>query len=180
MGNTHEALAKSETERRDFIVIVGEVVTGTSTVLNTVLGRLDARTQVGYLFDTKVDFITLLNGALVKMGASGSEKFPPQLEAAINRLEHFTFRELKAGRNMVMIVADAQKLDTVCLESLKLLSNLETPKSKLIQISISDQPEPGWKLQDPQLQQLSQQISLGRQISPLDEPGRYVNRQHLL
>jgi len=180
MSNTHETLANSETERRAIIVMVCEVVIGKRTLLNTVLGWLNAQTRVAYLFDTEVDFDTLLSGALVDLGASRAEEFLPQWEEEINRLEQFAFGGLNAGKNMVMIVSEAQKLDTECLEALRLMSKLETLKFKLIQISISDQPEQGQKLPDPQLTQPAPRISPGRKISPLDETGSYAYTQHRL
>jgi general secretion pathway protein A len=166
-------------ERRGFIVLVGEVGTGKTTLLNTVLGQLDEQTQVAYLFNTKLDFDTLLNGALVDLGVSGADEFLNPWEA-INRLNDFAVSELREGRNVVLIVDEAQNLDPGSMESFRLLSNLETRKYKLIQIILSGQPELDQKLRDPSLRQLAQRISMRRTIAPLNEADTYAYIRHRL
>jgi type II secretory pathway predicted ATPase ExeA/nucleoid-associated protein YgaU len=166
-------------ERRGFIVMVGEVGTGKTTLLNALLDRLDDQTGVAYIFNTRVDFDTLLNGALVDLGISDAHEFFSSWDA-INRLNRFAIEALRAGRNVVLIVDEAQNLERGCMESLRLLSNLETRKHKLIQIVLSGQPELNIKLQDPQLRQLTQRISLRRYITHMGEEDTYAYIQHRL
>jgi general secretion pathway protein A len=166
-------------ERRGFITIVGEVGTGKTTLLNAVLDRLDEKTKVAFIFNTDVTFEHMLVMALVEFGVARPEENLPKVEA-LGRLNDFAIRQLAKGVNVVLIVDEAQNLDDRCLESLRLLSNLETRKHKLVQIILSGQPELDFKLSRPELRQLAQRISLKRYITPLSEKETYEYIQHRL
>lgn len=166
-------------ERRGFIVMVGEVGTGKTTLLNTVLDQLDEKTKVAYIFNTDQDFEAILSHALVDLGLMDPGENLSKQEA-VDRLNRFAIEELRIGRNVALIVDEAQNLDHGCLESLRLLSNLETRKHKLIQIVLSGQPELDSNLNDPRLRQLSQRISLRRFINPLNEKETYEYIGHRL
>jgi general secretion pathway protein A len=166
-------------ERRGFITIVGEVGTGKTTLLNAVLDRLDEKTKVAFIFNTDVTFEHMLVMALVEFGVARPEENLPKVEA-LGRLNDFAIRQLAKGVNVVLIVDEAQNLDDRCLESLRLLSNLETRKHKLVQIILSGQPELDFKLGRPELRQLAQRISLKRYITPLSEKETYAYIQHRL
>ena len=166
-------------ERRGFITIVGEVGTGKTTLLNAVLDRLDEKTKVAYIFNTDVTFDQMLTMALVDLGLARSDETPSKVEA-VHRLNDFAIRQLAGGGNVVLIVDEAQNLDRRSMEGLRLLSNLETRKHKLIQIVLSGQPELDAKLSRPELRQLAQRISLRRYITPLREKETYDYIQHRL
>ncbi|MCK4814723.1 AAA family ATPase, partial [bacterium] len=166
-------------ERRGFITVVGEVGTGKTTLLNAVLDRLDEQTNVAYIFNTDVTFEQLLSNILVDLGLSKAETTLYR-EQALERLNRFAIGQLAKGYNIALIVDEAQNLDYRTLESLRLLSNLETRKLKLIQIILSGQPELDSKLNDPRLRQLAQRISLKRYIVPLNEKETYEYIQHRL
>ncbi len=155
-------------ERRGFIALVGEVGTGKTTLINAALERLDQHTKVAHLFNTDVTFEQLLVMALVELGAAkpGETLTKPE---SLYRLNDLAIQELAKGGNVLLIVDEAQNLDRDALESLRLLSNLETRKHKLIQIVLSGQPELEAKLNDPSLRQLAQRISIKRVIAPLSE-----------
>ena len=99
---------------------------------------------------------------------------------AIQRLNRFAIDQLKKGGNVVLIVDEAQNLDNSVMENLRLLSNLETRRHKLIQIVLSGQPELDIKLNRHELRQFAQRISLRRYVSPLDEKDTYAYLQHRL
>jgi general secretion pathway protein A len=166
-------------ERRGFIAIVGEVGTGKTTLLNAVLDRLDEKTKVAYIFNTDVTFEHMLVMALVELGVARPEENLSKVES-LSRLNDFAIRQLARGVNVVLIVDEAQNLDDRFLESLRLLSNLETRKHKLVQIILSGQPELDFKLSRPELRQLAQRISLKRYITPLSEKETYEYIQHRL
>jgi general secretion pathway protein A len=166
-------------ERRGFITIVGEVGTGKTTLLNTVLDRLDENTKVAFIFNTDVTFMQMLLMALVDLGAARSTEKLSKVEA-LTRLNNFTIQQLAKGINVVLIVDEAQNLDLRTMESMRLLSNLETRKHKLVQIILSGQPELDIKLSQPELRQLAQRISLKRYITPLTEKETYDYIQHRL
>ena len=148
--------------RRGFITIVGEVGTGKTTLLNTVLDQLDEKTKVAYIFNTDVTFEQMLTMALVDLGLARSNETLSKVEA-IQRLNDFTIQQLASGGNVIFIVDEAQNLDGRSMENLRLLSNLETPKHKLIQIILSGQPELDAKLvAENVVAQLERRISHGR------------------
>ena len=166
-------------ERRGFIVIVGEVGTGKTTLLNTVMDRLDERTKVAYIFNSNVTAEQLITNILVELRLARTDGTPYKGQA-IDRLNHFAIEQLGKGGNVALIVDEAQNLGHRTMENLRLLSNLETHKLKLIQIILSGQPELDAKLNDPELRQLAQRISLKRYITPLSEAETYEYIQHRL
>jgi general secretion pathway protein A len=159
-------------ERRGFIVLVGEVGTGKTTLINAALDSLDQNTKVAHLFNTDVAFEQLLLMALVDLGAAKPGEALTKPESLL-RLNDFATQQLAKGGNVLLIVDEAQNLDREALESLRLLSNLETRKHKLIQILLAGQPELDAKLDDSSLRQLSQRISIRRRIVPLNEKEVY-------
>jgi len=166
-------------ERRGFITIVGEVGTGKTTLLNTVLGQLDGKTYVASIFNTDVTFDEMLTWILVDLGLAKSEETVTKVQALF-RLREFAIRQLSTGGNVVILVDEAQHLDRSVMENLRLLSNLETRKHKLIQIVLAGQPELDVKLSQPELRQLAQRINLRRYITPLGEKEAYEYIQHRL
>ncbi len=166
-------------ERRGFITIVGEVGTGKTMLLNTVLGRLDEKTRVANIFHSDTTFDQMLTMTLVDLELTKPEERLHKTEALL-RLREFAIQQLSRGGNVVLLVDEAQNFDCSELESLRLLSNLESRKYKLIQIVLSGQPELDVKLSQPELRQLTQRISLKRYIMPLSEEETYEYIRHRL
>jgi general secretion pathway protein A len=165
--------------RRGIIAVIGEVGTGKTTLLNTALEWLSAKTKVAYVINFDVDFDDLLNMALVNLGLTTADQTLTKIEA-LRRLKDFAFRQLADSGNVALIVDEAQNLDPKAMENLRLLSNLETPKHKLVQIVLSGQPELQAKLARPELRQLTERISIRRHIDPLKEKETYAYIQHRL
>jgi general secretion pathway protein A len=159
--------------------MVGEVGTGKTTLLKTLHERLDENTKVANIFNTGVTFKQILNMALVDLRLVGPEETLPKLEA-IHRLNDFAIEQLFRGANVALVVDEAQNLDRQSMENLRLLSNLETRKRKLIQIVLSGQPELDDKLNQRELRQLAQRISLKRYLTPLSEKETTEYIQHRL
>src|SRR3970040_771282 len=155
-------------ERRGFIAIVGEVGTGKTTLLNSVLRQIEKEVElrVGVIFNTDLDFNSMLAMALVdlKIAKPGERLSKANL---LHRLNEVAIRQLSRGGNVVLMVDEAQNLDDSGMENLRLLSNLETYRTKLIQIVLSGQPELDIKLSKPGLRQINPRISLKRYIIPL-------------
>lgn len=166
-------------ERRGFITIIGEVGTGKTTLLNAALDRMDEKTRVAFIFNTDVTFNEMLNMALYEWGLTRLNEKLSKVNA-IQRLNHFAIEQMAMGGNVVLIVDEAQNLDNKTLENLRLLSNLETRRYKLVQIVLSGQPELDAKLGRYELRQLAQRISLRRYVLPLDEKDTYAYLQHRL
>lgn len=166
-------------ERRGFITVIGEVGTGKTTLLHATLGQLDDQTRSSFIFNTDIAFEELLQAALVDFGLASAEEDLSRF-ASLERLYRFATDQFAAGKNIVLIIDEAHNLSLPCLENLRLLSNLETTRHKLLQIILSGQPELDEKLRRPEMRQLAQRINLRRYITPLNRSDtcRYI-RHHL-
>jgi general secretion pathway protein A len=161
-------------ERKGFSVITGEVGTGKTTILNALLRQLDPRVQTAFVFNTALgteDFFACL---FEELELEPVEPF--RKSTVLKRLNDYLIERLRAGRQTVLIVDEAQNLVPEVLEEIRMLSNLETPQSKLINIILVGQPELAHKLERPELRQLRQRVELRHVIRPLgpQEAERYV------
>ena len=178
-GESLASLIYGIRERRGFIAIMGEVGTGKTTLINTAIERLDTDTKIACINNTSMTFLQILKMALFDFGVAKPDENLSK-ELAIQRMNDFVIRQLASGGNVVLIVDEGQNLDRQSLENLRLLSNLETAKQKLLQIIISGQPELDATLRTPELRQLAQRISLKRYLMPLDEKETYAYLKHRL
>ena len=165
--------------RRGMIAVIGEVGTGKTTLLNTALGWLSKKTKVAYVINFDVSFDDLLSMAIVKLGLATTEQTLSKIEA-LQRLNEFALKQLSEGGSIALIVDEAQNLNQRAMENLRLLSNMETAKHKLIQIVLSGQPELEKKLARPELRQLTERISIRRYINPLKDKETYEYIQRRL
>lgn len=166
-------------ERRGFIALVGEVGTGKTMMLNALLDRLDHRTKAAFIFNSDLTFRQMLIMAICDLGLAVPEENLSKVEA-IQRLNNFAITEIEKDGYVVIIVDEAQSLSHKTMENLRMLSNLETRKHKLVQIILSGQPELDTKLSKPEWRQLVQRISLKRYSTSLDEEDTYRYIQHRL
>ncbi len=151
-------------EHKGFIVLTGEVGTGKTTLLRTLLTRLDANTAVAFIFNSTLPFDELLEYMLHDFGIAKAGE--TRVERLLT-LNNFLIERRRAGQNTVVIFDEAQNLDAATLERVRLLSNFETTTEKLLQIVLVGQPELGAKLALPELRQLRQRIGLRCMIPPL-------------
>lgn len=150
--------------KKGFIVLTGEVGTGKTTLLHTLLQRLDGNTSVAFIFNSTLPFDGIVEYMLEDFGIAKSATTHAQRLFALNS---FLIERRRAGENAILILDEAQNLDPPTLEQVRLLSNFETPREKLLQILLVGQPELGVRLQLPQLRQLKQRIGLRCSILPL-------------
>ncbi len=160
-------------ERKGFITLIGEAGTGKTTLLNRLLEELDQRTKTVLIFNTNVTFEEILEYVFSEfdLPVSSGKKLH-----MIQRLNAFLLEELRQGGNVALLIDEAQDLDLSVLEDLRLLSNLETAKEKILQIVLSGQPELGEKLSSPALRQLRQRIAVNCRLLPLarEEMSEYI------
>jgi len=160
-------------EHKGFILLTGEVGTGKTTLLRTLLSRLDGNTASAFVFDTTLPFEGLLEYILEDFGVAKPGESHAQKLIALN---NFLIERRRAGQNTVLVLDEAQNLDVRALEQIRLLSNFETHTDKLLQIVLAGQPELLDKLDRPELRQLKQRISLRCRILPLtaDQTRDYI------
>jgi len=159
-----------------FVVITGEIGSGKTTMLQSLLGRLDRNTTVARLVNTMLDPRELLEAIMLDFGIDPTGMSKPVL---LHRLGQFLVQQRQAGRLTLLVIDEAQNLGLPALEEIRMLSNLETEKSKLIQIILIGQPELRDTLALPQLEQLRQRITVSYHLLPLDaeETANYVNHR---
>jgi general secretion pathway protein A len=151
-------------ERKGFILLTGEVGTGKTTLLRTLLGRLDGNTASAFVFDTTLPFEGLLEYILEDFGVAKPGETHVQRLIALN---NFLIERRRAGQNTVLVLDEAQNLDLRALEQIRLLSNFETETEKLLQILLVGQPELQDTLDQPEMRQLKQRIGLRCRLLPL-------------
>ncbi len=150
---------------KGFVMLTGEVGTGKTTLLHALLSQLDSQTRSAFIFNPKLDpldFFRVLFEEL-DVAARGRSKGEYLLQ-----LNEFLIERLTRGEKTLLIVDEAQNLSTEMLEEIRLLSNLETPRSKLIQIMLVGQPELKEMIRKPELRQLRQRIALSHHLRPFD------------
>ncbi|MFC1823076.1 AAA family ATPase [Thermodesulfobacteriota bacterium] len=147
-----------------FVEMTGEVGTGKTTICRAFLDSLDESSEVAYIMNPKLDAIQLLKAINDEFGISSREDNAKDL---IDILNVFLMRIKAKGKKVILLIDEAQNLNTEVLEQLRLLSNLETSTEKLLQIILVGQPELGELLDSHELRQLGQRITLSCHLTPL-------------
>jgi general secretion pathway protein A len=165
------ALVYGIEERQGFVALIGEVGLGKTTILRSYLERVDqSQFKPIYMFNSNISFSDLLKTLCREFGI---EALTEDVADTVNRLHQVLIEEYKQGRNVALIVDEAQHMPIETLEHLRMLSNLETSTQKLIQIVLVGQPEFDAKLNNHALRQLKQRLVIRGTISPLtDEESR--------
>ncbi|MGA6993820.1 MAG: AAA family ATPase, partial [Candidatus Deferrimicrobiaceae bacterium] len=159
-----------------FIVMTGDIGVGKTTVCRSLLGRLSARFTTALVLNPMLTEKELIRGILDDFGAGLANGTKKDCLDALNR---FLLVEAGCDRRPVLIVDEAQNLSPSLLEQVRLLSNLETEKRKLIQIVLIGQKELKEKLSLPSLRQLDQRVTVRAEILPLTrkETTRYIDHR---
>ncbi len=163
-------------QRKGIIVVTGEIGTGKTTLCRTLLNKLDPSIKTAFILNPNFSDVQLLQLIIKDLEIHGEFKNKLALVTALNE---FLLQETSQGHNVVIIIDEAQNLGIRQLEQIRLLSNLETEKEKLLQIILVGQPELYAKLKLPALRQLQQRISVRYHILPLDksELSQYINHR---
>ena len=159
-----------------FIVVTGEIGSGKTMLLQTLLRNLDNQTTVGRIVNTMLEPRELLETIMIDFGLDPTGRSKPLI---LRDLSQFLVDQRMTGRLVLLVIDEAQNLGLGALEELRMLSNLETEKSKLLQIVLVGQPNLRDKLAAPELEQLRQRITVSYHLPPLDadETGRYINHR---
>ena len=160
-------------ERKGFIEITGEVGSGKTVLCRALLEQLDDTVSTALIFNSYLTRSELLEAVshefgLPHEGVAGA--------ALVERLNTYLLSEFSAGRNAVVVIDEAQNLEPTVLEQLRMLSNLETARGKLLQIVLVGQPELRDKLSLPGMRQLDQRIAVRFHINELSraETANYI------
>jgi type II secretory pathway predicted ATPase ExeA len=168
MPRIREALACLQygiSARKGFVVMTGEVGTGKTTLLKTVLTSFSReRISTAFVFNPRLDVLDFLEFVLTDFGIPPKARTKSGMLLQLNSwlIDRFRNNELCA-----IVVDEAQNLSWELLEEIRLLTNLETASEKLVQIILSGQPELDQKLRDPSVRQLRQRVSLWCKTQPL-------------
>ena len=159
-----------------FVVITGEIGSGKTTLLQTLLRGLDSQTTVGRIVNTMLEPRELLETIMIDFGLDPAGKSKPLI---LRDLAQYLVDQRLAGRMVLLVIDEAQNLSLGALEELRMLSNLETEKSKLLQIVLVGQPNLREKLNAPELEQLRQRVTVSYHLMPLDadETANYINHR---
>src|SRR5438270_13140874 len=180
-SRTHrEALASLQygiQSGRGFIALLAEPGLGKTTLLFELLQRLGNSSRTAFLFQTQSNSRELMGHLLADLELNPNERDPVRIHEQIKAL---LVKESHAGRRVILVIDEAQNLDPEVLETIRLLSNFETPSAKLLQIILSGQPPLGAKLGSRGMVQLRQRVSLVNKLEPLsaEEIESYI--QHRL
>jgi general secretion pathway protein A len=160
-------------ERKGFIAVTGEVGAGKTTLCRKLLGSLDSTTKTALILNPCLSDSQILRVICDEFRLQPAKTTKKDLYDTINA---FLLRELAANHNVALIIDEAQDLRPRVLEQIRLLSNLETEKEKLLQIILVGQPELADLLSRETLRQLRQRIALRHHLAPLDEEevGEYI------
>jgi general secretion pathway protein A len=159
-----------------FIVMTGDIGVGKTTVCRALLARLSGSFTTALVLNPMLTEKELIRGILDDFSAGLANGTKKDCLDALNR---FLLAEAESGRRPVLIVDEAQNLSPSLLEQVRLLSNLETEKRKLLQIVLIGQKELKEKLSLPSLRQLNQRVTVRAEILPLTrkETSRYIDHR---
>ena len=160
-------------QRLGFIEITGEVGSGKTTITKALVAQLPASVSTSLILNPCVSGAQLVKAIVRDFGAEPARGARLTALEALNR---FLLDQRAQGRTSVLIIDEAQTLTAKTLEQVRLLSNLETAKEKLLQIILVGQPELAAKLADPRLRPLRQRIAVRYRIGPLSrrDVGQYI------
>lgn len=152
-------------ERAGFVLLTGEVGSGKTTIIRGLIDKYLERVVLAKVFNTNVNSLQLLSmiNEDFDLPVQGKDKIE-----LLRDLNHFLVEQYAKGNQPLLIIDEAQNLSLDTLEEIRMLSNLETSDSKLLQIILVGQPELRELLAKPELRQLRQRISVQCNLQPLN------------
>jgi type II secretory pathway predicted ATPase ExeA len=153
--------------RKGFVVLTGEVGTGKTTLIHALLNDLNGSAQTALIFSTIVSPADLLRSVCEEFGLVEPKRPLQDIHDYLVSLNQFLLESYRKGENCALIIDESQNLSAEVLESIRLLSNFETSKDKLLQILLVGQPELAVRLNSPELRQLKQRITLRHHLRVL-------------
>ncbi|HHT9125428.1 MAG TPA: ExeA family protein [Candidatus Brocadiia bacterium] len=164
--------------KKGFIQLTGEVGSGKTTIIRSLLKNLHKEVKTAYIVNPKLTFDELFRTILSQFSIIASDSAESK-DRLLDKFYQYLIGQAKNECPVVIILDEAQDIEPSVLEEIRLLSNLETDKEKLVQIIFVGQPELRHIFSRPELRQLKQRISLAVHIEPLTrtEIERYINHR---
>jgi general secretion pathway protein A len=171
LGEAHQeglaTLVYGVRARKGFVMLTGEVGTGKTTLLHALLAQLDPSTAAAFIFNPRLEPLDFFRMLFDELAIERECHTKAEYLLALNE---YLIERLRRDQPTLLIVDEAQNLSAEMLEEIRLLSNLETPTTKLIQIMLIGQPELETKLAQQELRQLRQRIVLRFRLRPFQLP----------
>src|SRR4029077_932044 len=180
LGAKHrEALASllmGTESNRGFLAVIAKPGMGKTSLLYQYLQLLQSRARTAFVFQTDCDSREFIRHILLDLGIDASGKDLPAMHEMLNKV---LAEEMKNGRRFMLVIDEAQNLEEKTLESVRLLSNFETPWTKMMQIILAGQPQLARRLAKPSMLQLRQRISMVVRLEPfcVEESNAYMNHR---
>ncbi len=153
-------------EKAGFILLSGEIGSGKTTTIREIISRMDSKTSLALVFNTRVTSEQLIGMINEEFGLDFEGKGKVAL---LRDLNDYLIEQYSKDIQPIIIIDEAQNLSMENLEEIRLLSNLETATSKLVQIVLVGQPELKKMISFPELEQLRQRINIACHITPLNQ-----------
>jgi len=161
---------------RGFMSLIARPGMGKTTLLFHLLTKFDRTARTAFLFQTQCSSREFMRFLLAEIGIESESQDFVRMHEQFNRC---LVQEARAGKRFIVVIDEAQNLDPSVLETVRLLSDFETPQAKLLQIILVGQPGLADKLSSPSLVQLRQRITSVSGLSPLnrEETGRFIDHR---
>ena len=163
-------------EKIGFVMLTGEIGIGKTTLIRHLLNKVDADMDVGVVFNTNVVSSDLIYLILTEFDIPYEDGISKA--RALDIFYRFLIEKYAAGRNVLLIIDEAQNLSHEVLEEVRMLSNLQTDEDLLIQIMIVGQPNLRRMIEDPKLEQFAQRISVSYHMTAMDNEETHAYIAH--
>jgi len=164
------------TDNKPFVVLTGDVGTGKTTLINFFLKKVDSEVKTALIYNTNIDPQTFLEMVVRDFGIQTDSS---ERSVLYENLYEFLLHEHIQRHRCVLIIDEAQNMPKETLEELRMLSNFETEESYLLQIIMAGQPQLRRRLNNPELAQLTQRVSVHYHLAALEksEIGSYIEHR---
>ncbi|HMD51009.1 MAG TPA: AAA family ATPase, partial [Bryobacteraceae bacterium] len=161
---------------RGFLALIAKPGMGKTTLLFHLLEKFRHNARTAFLFQTQCSSREFMRFLLAELGVESYDQDFVRMHEEFNKM---LLQEARAGRRFIVVVDEAQNLDGSVLETVRLLSDFETPRAKLLQIILAGQPELADKLASKHMAQLRQRVSLLNRLTPLsvEETRKYIDHR---
>jgi general secretion pathway protein A len=163
-----------------FIQLTGEVGTGKTTTIRSLLARAPKNAEIALIINPRLSSLDFLQTICEELGIGVPDSAANSAKELVDQLNHYLLRAHAAGRRVVLIVDEAQNLSVEVLEQVRLLTNLETESQKLLQIILIGQPELRELLGRNDLRQLAQRVTARFHLQPLAREDTIAYVRHRL